>query len=95
MMRSFESVSLSHTHTHTHSLPTGDHAELRVGFSLTLTHTHTHTCCPQEMMRSFESVRAIRDTETPVGLRLFCFTLIHVAPVLLAPYWVHFCALQV
>jgi hypothetical protein len=29
-----------------------------------------------------------------VGLRLFCFALIHVAPVLLAPYWVHFCDKQ-
>eukprot|EP00292_Cryptomonas_paramecium_P000132 CAMPEP_0113729556 /NCGR_PEP_ID=MMETSP0038_2-20120614/42627_1 /TAXON_ID=2898 /ORGANISM="Cryptomonas paramecium" /LENGTH=243 /DNA_ID=CAMNT_0000661435 /DNA_START=89 /DNA_END=817 /DNA_ORIENTATION=- /assembly_acc=CAM_ASM_000170 len=48
----------------------------------------------QEMVKSFEAVRAIRDTETPVGLRLFCFALIHVAPVLLAPYWVHFCADQ-
>lgn len=48
----------------------------------------------QEIMRSFEGVRAIRDTETPVGLRLFCFALIHIAPVLLAPYWVHFCSKQ-
>ena len=48
----------------------------------------------QEIMRSFEGVRAIRDTETPVGLRLLCFALIHIAPVLLAPYWVHFCSKQ-
>uniref|UniRef100_A0A7S0VJ45 Uncharacterized protein n=1 Tax=Hemiselmis tepida TaxID=464990 RepID=A0A7S0VJ45_9CRYP len=43
------------------------------------------------MMQNFEGVRAIRDSETPVGLRLFCFALIHAAPILLAPYWNHFC----
>ena len=48
----------------------------------------------EDMLRCFEAVRAVRDTETPVGLRLFCFALIHTAPVLLAPYWAHFCDKQ-
>jgi len=39
-------------------------------------------------------VRAVRDSETPIGLRLFCFALIHISPLLLAPYWNHFCREQ-
>lgn len=46
------------------------------------------------IMQEFERIRAIRDTETPVGLRLFCFSLIHFAPIVLAPYWNHFCIEQ-
>lgn len=49
----------------------------------------------RDMLAHFESVRAIRDTQTPVGLRLFCFALIHVSPILLAPYWNNFCFKQV
>mmetsp|Transcript_5568 Transcript_5568/g.13327 ORF Transcript_5568/g.13327 Transcript_5568/m.13327 type:complete len:331 (-) Transcript_5568:132-1124(-) len=45
----------------------------------------------RDMMANFEEVRAVRDTETPVGLRLFCFALINVLPIVLAPYWLHFC----
>ncbi|KAJ1476930.1 hypothetical protein T484DRAFT_1823133 [Baffinella frigidus] len=48
----------------------------------------------RDMMANFEEVRAVRDTETPVGLRLFCFALIHISPILLAPYWSHFCEKQ-
>ena len=36
----------------------------------------------------------MRDSETPIGLRLFCFALIHISPLLLAPYWNHFCREQ-
>lgn len=43
------------------------------------------------MMQNFECVRAVRDSQTPVGLRLFCFALIHMAPIILSPYWNHFC----
>jgi hypothetical protein len=46
------------------------------------------------MMQQFEDLRAIRDSETPVGLRLFCFALIHITPIILAPYWNHFCEKQ-
>ena len=49
----------------------------------------------RDVMNHFENVRAVRDTETPVGLRLFCFALIHFSPILLAPYWNHFCKDQV
>ena len=48
----------------------------------------------RDIMLHFEEVRAVRDSETPIGLRLFCFALIHISPVLLAPYWNHFCAKQ-
>jgi hypothetical protein len=48
----------------------------------------------RDVMNYFENVRAVRDTETPVGLRLFCFALIHFSPILLAPYWNHFCKKQ-
>lgn len=41
----------------------------------------------RDMMSDFEELRAVRDTETPIGLRLFCFALIHLSPILLAPYW--------
>jgi hypothetical protein len=37
------------------------------------------------MMQQFEDLRALRDSETPVGLRLFCFALIHTTPIILAP----------
>lgn len=43
------------------------------------------------MMQNFECIRAVRDTQTPVGLRLFCFALIHISPVLLSPFWNRFC----
>jgi len=46
----------------------------------------------RDVMTQFEGVRAIRDTETPKGLRLFCFALINTTPILLAPYWNHFCS---
>eukprot|EP00960_Hanusia_phi_P047573 758470-Hanusia_phi.AAC.3 len=48
----------------------------------------------RDMISHFESVRTIRDVETPIGLRLFCFALIHTIPILLAPYWNHFCVKQ-
>ena len=48
----------------------------------------------RDLMSNFENVRAVRDTETPVGLRLFCFALIHFSPILLAPYWNHFCEVR-
>jgi len=48
----------------------------------------------RDIMLHFETVRAVRDSETPIGLRLFCFALIHMSPVLLAPYWNHFCQKQ-
>eukprot|EP00802_Teleaulax_amphioxeia_P010920 Tamp_10950.p1 GENE.Tamp_10950~~Tamp_10950.p1 ORF type:complete len:290 (+),score=51.82 Tamp_10950:877-1746(+) len=48
----------------------------------------------RDIMTDFETVRAVRDSETPIGLRLFCFSLIHMSPVLLAPYWNHFCKKQ-
>lgn len=48
----------------------------------------------RDVMNHFENVRAVRDTETPVGLRLFCFALIHFSPILLAPYWNNFCKAQ-
>jgi len=43
------------------------------------------------MMNNFECIRAVRDTQTPIGLRLFCFALIHISPVLLSPFWNSFC----
>ena len=48
----------------------------------------------RDIMVHFENVRAVRDTETPIGLRLFCFALIHFSPILLAPYWNNFCSKQ-
>ena len=48
----------------------------------------------RELVNQFELVRAVRDTDTPIGLRLFCFALIHFSPILLAPYWNHFCENQ-
>jgi len=48
----------------------------------------------RDLITHFESVRAVRDTKTPVGLSLFCFALIHISPILLAPYWNHFCSKQ-
>ena len=48
----------------------------------------------RDLMSHFENVRAVRDTETPVGLRLFCFALIHFSPIVLAPYWNQFCKKQ-
>eukprot|EP00960_Hanusia_phi_P066351 766380-Hanusia_phi.AAC.2 len=48
----------------------------------------------RDLMTHFEGVRAVRDSETPIGLRLFCFALIHISPILLAPYWNHFCGKQ-
>ncbi|EKX51978.1 hypothetical protein GUITHDRAFT_161484 [Guillardia theta CCMP2712] len=48
----------------------------------------------RDLMTHFEGVRAVRDSETPIGLRLFCFALIHISPILLAPYWNHFCEKQ-
>eukprot|EP00287_Rhodomonas_sp_CCMP768_P011017 CAMPEP_0196743022 /NCGR_PEP_ID=MMETSP1091-20130531/50259_1 /TAXON_ID=302021 /ORGANISM="Rhodomonas sp., Strain CCMP768" /LENGTH=309 /DNA_ID=CAMNT_0042089249 /DNA_START=8 /DNA_END=934 /DNA_ORIENTATION=- len=48
----------------------------------------------RDMINDFEQMRAVRDSETPIGLRLFCFSLIHISPILLAPYWNHFCDKQ-
>ena len=47
-----------------------------------------------DLIKDFEVIRSIRVTETPKGIRLFCFALIHLAPLILAPYWVHFCQYQ-
>jgi len=47
--------------------------------------------CHREMLTNFEEVRAILDNQMPIGLRLFCFALIHVTPIVLAPYWNRFC----
>ena len=49
------------------------------------------SCYHRDIVSSFERVRAILDTQMPVGLRLFCFALIHVSPIVLAPYWNRFC----
>mmetsp|Transcript_1543 Transcript_1543/g.3516 ORF Transcript_1543/g.3516 Transcript_1543/m.3516 type:complete len:336 (+) Transcript_1543:161-1168(+) len=49
----------------------------------------------RDMINDFEQLRAVRDSETPIGLRLFCFSLIHISPILLAPYWNHFCDKQI
>ncbi len=49
------------------------------------------SCYHREAVSSFERVRAILDTQMPVGLRLFCYALIHVSPIVLAPYWNRFC----
>ena len=48
----------------------------------------------RDIVTSFEKVRCILDTQMPVGLRLFCFALIHVSPIVLAPYWNKFCSDQ-
>ena len=49
------------------------------------------SCFHRDIVLSFERVRVVLDTQMPVGLRLFCFALIHVSPIVLAPYWNHFC----
>jgi hypothetical protein len=49
------------------------------------------SCYHRDAVSSFERVRAILDTQMPVGLRLFCYALIHVSPIVLAPYWNRFC----
>jgi hypothetical protein len=49
------------------------------------------SCYHREAVSSFERVRAVLDTQMPVGLRLFCYALIHVSPIVLAPYWNRFC----
>eukprot|EP00292_Cryptomonas_paramecium_P013545 CAMPEP_0113670346 /NCGR_PEP_ID=MMETSP0038_2-20120614/5086_1 /TAXON_ID=2898 /ORGANISM="Cryptomonas paramecium" /LENGTH=217 /DNA_ID=CAMNT_0000586353 /DNA_START=182 /DNA_END=832 /DNA_ORIENTATION=- /assembly_acc=CAM_ASM_000170 len=48
----------------------------------------------RDLINHFENARAVRDSETPVGLRLFCFALIHCSSIFLAPYWNHFCKRQ-
>jgi len=46
----------------------------------------------RDLMIQFEQIRSVRDSTSPVGLRLFCFALINILPVVLAPYWLHFCS---
>jgi hypothetical protein len=50
------------------------------------------SCYHRDIVSNFEKVRAILDTQMPIGLRLFCFALIHVSPIVLAPYWNRFCS---
>ncbi|KAJ1483246.1 hypothetical protein T484DRAFT_2021578 [Baffinella frigidus] len=45
----------------------------------------------RDLVDEFEQMRSIRDSTSPIGLRLFCFALINVLPIVLAPYWLHFC----
>jgi len=42
-------------------------------------------------MSAFESVKSLKDYETPRGLRKLCYFLIMTTPILLAPYWANFC----
>jgi len=42
-------------------------------------------------MSAFESVKTLKDYETPRGLRKLCYFLIMTTPILLAPYWANFC----
>lgn len=43
---------------------------------------------------NFEEARCTADYRTPRGLRLFCFVVIHVSPIFLAPYFNRYCANQ-
>jgi hypothetical protein len=45
----------------------------------------------QSLLLDLEGVREVRDNETPKGLRKFAIFLICVTPIMLAPYWSHFC----
>uniref|UniRef100_A0A6T8NG33 Uncharacterized protein n=1 Tax=Hemiselmis andersenii TaxID=464988 RepID=A0A6T8NG33_HEMAN len=42
----------------------------------------------------FEEARTVADYRTPRGLRLFCYVVIHVSPIFLAPYFNRYCAQQ-
>lgn len=46
----------------------------------------------QSLLLDLEGVREVRDNETPKGLRKFAIFLICVTPIMLAPYWSHFCS---
>jgi hypothetical protein len=45
-------------------------------------------------MVNFEEARCTADYRTPRGLRLFCFVVIHVSPIFLAPYFNRYCKNQ-
>ena len=46
----------------------------------------------KDLLADLEGVREVRDNETPKGLRKFAIFLICVTPIMLAPFWSHFCA---
>jgi hypothetical protein len=46
----------------------------------------------KDLVADLEGVREVRDNETPKGLRKFAIFLICLTPIMLAPYWSHFCA---
>ena len=46
----------------------------------------------RRMIIAWEDVKTVRYYTSPRVLRRFCFFMIHAIPILLAPYWVHFCA---
>mmetsp|Transcript_29538 Transcript_29538/g.74266 ORF Transcript_29538/g.74266 Transcript_29538/m.74266 type:complete len:349 (+) Transcript_29538:197-1243(+) len=45
-------------------------------------------------MVDFEEARTVADYRTPRGLRLFCYVVIHVSPIFLAPYFNRYCTQQ-
>ncbi|EKX48720.1 hypothetical protein GUITHDRAFT_136408 [Guillardia theta CCMP2712] len=47
--------------------------------------------CLKRMICAWEDVKMARCYISPRGLRCFCFFTIHVAPIVLAPYWLDFC----
>mmetsp|Transcript_19673 Transcript_19673/g.40076 ORF Transcript_19673/g.40076 Transcript_19673/m.40076 type:complete len:348 (+) Transcript_19673:36-1079(+) len=84
----------------------GDHKEavstVYDGFQQLIVQSHENTKVPppwingmqmqiKGIMHSFESVKTIKDTETPKGLRKLCYFLIITTPIMLGPYWAHFC----
>jgi len=46
----------------------------------------------RRMICAWEDVKTVRFYNSPKVLRRFCFLTIHALPILLAPYWVSFCA---
>ena len=45
----------------------------------------------RRLICAWESVKLVRNYTSPKVLRNFCFFTIHALPILLAPYWCHFC----
>ena len=48
--------------------------------------------CTRRIMCAWEDVKTVRYYTSPRVLRRFCHCMIHAIPILLAPYWVYFCA---
>lgn len=48
----------------------------------------------QDTIHSYEHIRAVQASSTPVGLRLFCYCLNNVSCLALAPFWAHFCKME-